>query len=152
MPQSDSTEPQKKVPEALKDSLHFVLGVVCEQVEDAVTKHLAQLGLVPRLYAALCVLSQDGPKNQLELGGLVGVNRNAMVQVCDQLEHLQLATREVNPQNRREHVIQITDHGRKTLSQAKRVVKAAHVACTKDLSDRERDQLNNLLLRVSCNP
>jgi DNA-binding MarR family transcriptional regulator len=143
-------EDRTDLPPTLRGSLYFLLDVTGNEVHGRVSDGLRDLGILPRHFAVLTVLDESGTMNQVDLGSTIGLNRTAMVQVCDQLEQLNLARRSVNPQNRREHLVQMTDKGRKVLTRARHVVDTVESDCSDRLDEKERRLLLALLSKVLC--
>lgn len=140
----------EKVPETLKTTLYFVHGLANIKVYDAVAKAiLPKWKLVPRHYSMLCVLEQKGPLSQQDLADAIGVNRNAIVSLIDELEKMGYATRKANPENRRQNHITISDKGRRTLIEAKSAVAEATIAATPILTDQQRSTLLELSALVA---
>lgn len=141
---------QRVVPQPLQRSLFYLLEIANERIAEKVAESLSKIGISPRHYAVLSVIASSDPTNQVDIGAQVGVNRNMMVQVIDQLEQLSLALRKTNPGNRREHIIEITDKGKKTLERVAKSLEEVHAACTSKLTVPERKTLVDLLNRVVC--
>jgi DNA-binding MarR family transcriptional regulator len=138
------------IPASLRQNLYFVLEMASTKLADKVSEELRGThNLIPRHYALLSILVENGTMNQQDIGDKVNVNRNMMVQLIDQLEKLQLAERTVNPTNRREHLIVITDKGKKLLTQADKVVRTIEDKCT-GLSAQDRKDLVELICKMKC--
>ena len=72
-----------------------------------------------------------------------------MVATIDELEARGLVERRRNPQDRRAHALYITDEGRRTLKQGRKVARRAQEELLAPLSPQERRQLHELLLRLA---
>lgn len=98
----------------------------------------------PREYLLLDALSEEDAQSQQSLGRRLDINRTIMVRLVDRLEDAGLATRAPNPDNRRSHIVSITDAGRRTLaglSEQDRKTTAA-------LTAKERKRLKELLRKL----
>jgi DNA-binding MarR family transcriptional regulator len=138
------------LPDSLKKTLFFVLESAHSRVYESVQSKITKFGIIPRHFAILCVLSEREAINQQDLADAIRVNRNAMVQLIDQLEELNCVTRKTNPQNRREHQILITDEGKKILTKSLPHVRTAQEDATSVLNATERSQLINILSKIAA--
>jgi DNA-binding MarR family transcriptional regulator len=110
---------------------------------------LEELGLTTRMWAALNVLEHEGPIAQHALGRLIGIDPSSMVATIDELEAAGLVERRRHPTDRRSHALHVTDAGRETLARGRERVVQAQDELLAPLSQAERRQLHELLLRVS---
>lgn len=68
-------------------------------------------------FRALTVLERVGPSNASSLAAAVGLHISSITRMSDRLVEAGLMTREVNPDNRREVELRITDTGSKLVHQ-----------------------------------
>lgn len=68
-------------------------------------------------YRALYVLDQGGPCSAGRMAQRLGVHTSSVTRVCDRLVQSGLVTRGVNPDNRREVVLDMTPAGRRVVEQ-----------------------------------
>jgi len=111
---------------------------------------LEPLGLRPKHYAVLSVLTEEGPRSQQALGEALNIDASTMVALIDDLERDGLAERRRNPDDRRAYAIHSTDAGRSVHKRARRAVKAMDDELLAPLDDLERAQLHDLLVRVAA--
>ncbi len=142
-------EPKKRIPRPLRDCIYFLLEVSGDDASQELSRVLQdKYNIATRHYAILNVLIEEGEMNQQDLAIRVNVNRNAMVQLIDQLEQLGLAKRTVNQKNRREHIIAVTDQGKRVGTQARSAVSEANENYIMKLNNAERKQLITLLNKL----
>jgi DNA-binding MarR family transcriptional regulator len=110
---------------------------------------LETLGLTPRMWGALNVMTHDGALSQQELGRKIGMDPSTMVSTIDELERQGLVERRPHPSDRRAHALHVTDQGRATLERGRRLAAGAQDELLAPLSAEERDVLHDLLLRVA---
>lgn len=107
--------------------------------------------LLRRVHARFAADQTDGPlsesdvHSQQSLAARLDLNRTVMVRLIDRLEDAGQVTRTPNPQNRRAHILSITDAGRTALSAQRSVLSARDERLTAALSARERHRLAELL-------
>lgn len=74
--------------------------------------HYQQFGLSTQECGILYILSTDDRVNQLNLGHEMGIDKATIVKNIDNLEHLKLVKRIVDPDDRRANLLLITTKGR----------------------------------------
>ena len=110
---------------------------------------IATVGLTPRQWGAMNVLDQEHGITQHALCQSVGMDPSTMVATIDELEAKGFVERRRNPQDRRAYALYITDEGRRTLTEGRRVARGAQEELLAPLSQAEREQLHALLLRLA---
>ena len=72
-----------------------------------------------------------------------------LVALIDELEHRGLVERRDQPSDRRRYALHLTPKGHDTLKRIGQIARAHQLALCAALSDREREQLANLLQRIA---
>jgi DNA-binding MarR family transcriptional regulator len=139
------------LPAALGERLGFLLGRVHQAHRRVVEARLAPLGLGPRDFGALCVLTEEGPLSQLRLGQRMGVDRTSMVAITDHLERTGLVRRERNPRDRRAYEMRVTAKGRRVLERATVATEQAEAEFLARLPAADRRRIL-VLLRTLASP
>ncbi len=111
-------------------------------------ERLATVGLTPRMWGAMNMLDHEGDVTQQQLGRAIGMDPSSMVSTIDELEANGWVQRRRHPTDRRAYALQITDAGRDTLTRARRLAGGAQNELLAPLSQAEREQLHDLLLRL----
>jgi DNA-binding MarR family transcriptional regulator len=128
----------------MRERFDFLVSVVSRKSARVAAYHLDQLGITPRHYAVMAII--DGQRmSQISITGRLGLNKNVMVNLIDDLETKFLCRRVQNPANRREYHIQLTERGREFLREADQLVVRAQKEFLQPLSMSERTQLCTLL-------
>jgi DNA-binding MarR family transcriptional regulator len=111
-------------PPAVPD-LSFLLAHTSHVLATRMTAALAEIGLTPR---AFCVLEHalPGELTQIELAGLVDLDKTTMVVTVDELEAAGYARRVPAPADRRARVVTVTPAGRKIAATGRRIVSRVH--------------------------
>jgi DNA-binding MarR family transcriptional regulator len=110
---------------------------------------MAEIGISPRMWGALNVLGAEGPVSQQGLGKSIGMDPSTMVSTLDELESQGLVERRPHPSDRRAHALYITDQGRTTLAQGRRLAAQAQDQLLAPLNEEERAVLHDMLLRLA---
>lgn len=106
---------------------------------------MSDLGVEPRHFAALTVLTELGGGSQRQLAAALGVSEPMVVEVIDGLLDRGLVSRERNPADRRSYRLSLTDEGRTTLAQAESAVRAVARTFTAPIGDEGEEELRGLL-------
>jgi len=131
----------------MRERFDFLVNVVARKSARVAAYHLQQLDITPRHYAVMGII--DGRRmSQISLTGRLGLNKNVMVNLIDDLETKFLCRRVQNPTNRREHHIQLTDRGREFLRQADQLIVRSQKEFLQPLSAIERKNVCELLAKL----
>src|ERR1700741_68444 len=91
------------------------------------------LQLTPAQFSVLLLLDRNPGRNQTEIANTLGILRPNFVAMLDGLESRDLCTRMRSTNDRRSHVLMLTDKGRAVLARAKKLVAAKHEARLNEL-------------------
>jgi DNA-binding MarR family transcriptional regulator len=94
---------------------------------------VAPLQLTPAQFSVLLLLDQNPGRNQTEIATTLGILRPNFVAMLDALESRDLCARTRSPNDRRSHILMLTDKGRATLARAKKLVATKHEARLSEL-------------------
>ncbi|GIJ77178.1 DNA-binding transcriptional regulator, MarR family [Micromonospora phaseoli] len=110
---------------------------------------LAPLGLRSRHLVALTVLRDSGGISQQGLAGTLQIDGTNVVGLLNDLETAGLVERRRSPEDRRRHVVSLTEAGAKRLNEAECALVTAEDDVLGALDPAERDTLYELLRRAS---
>jgi MarR family transcriptional regulator, transcriptional regulator for hemolysin len=115
-----TASPARTVPD-----LSFLLAHTSYVLATRMTAALAEIGLTPR---GFCVLmhAEPGELTQIELAGLVDLDKTTMVVTVDELEAVGYATRVPAPADRRARLVMLTDAGREVMEKGRKIVDRVH--------------------------
>jgi DNA-binding MarR family transcriptional regulator len=119
---------------------------------------LAPLGLRPRHLVALTVLRNRGDCTQQALAVTLEMDGTNVVGLLNELEAENLIERRRSPEDRRRHVVELTDTGAEQLAKAEVALAAIEDEVLGALDENQRATLYNLLLQAargtatSCTP
>jgi DNA-binding MarR family transcriptional regulator len=89
---------------------------------------VAPLQLTPAQFSVLLLLDRNPGRNQTEIANTLGILRPNFVSMLDALESRDLCARMRSTNDRRSHILVLTDKGRAVLSRAKKLVASKHEA------------------------
>lgn len=112
----------------LSELLGYVIKRAQLKVFDDFHRTMAPLQLSPAQFSVLLLLDRNPGRNQTEIANTLGILRPNFVSMLDGLESRDLLTRMRSPNDRRSHVLMLTDKGQATLARAKKLVATRHEA------------------------
>src|ERR1700710_294723 len=89
--------------------------------------------LTPAHFSVLLLLDRNPGRNQTEIAATLGILRPNFVAMLDGLESRDLCTRMRSTNDRRSHILMLTDKGRAVLTRAKKLVATKHEARLNEL-------------------
>jgi DNA-binding MarR family transcriptional regulator len=108
----------------------------------------SQLGMRLKHFMVLGFLAERDGIPQQELGDICGVDPNNLVLLLNELEVAGFAERRRDPQDRRRHIVEITDLGRTAFSRSERAREEVEDELLARLDPSERETLRRLLLKA----
>jgi len=104
--------------------------------------------LTPTQFSALIRLAEIGSCSQNDLGRRTSVDVATIKGVVDRLENKDLVAIRNNPDDRRQKIVSLTRHARKTIDQLEQAGLGISRATMKPLTRAEQDQLLCLLRKL----
>jgi DNA-binding MarR family transcriptional regulator len=130
-------------------SLSFLLSQVGARSAELFADRLAPLGVSPRAYGILSNLAAAQGQTQQQLADALGIHRNNMVGLIDEMEAAGWVRRHRNEQDRRAFEIRLTQSGASVVSQVDKVIPSLDAEIGAVLDDDERRILIGLLTRLA---
>ncbi len=118
------------------------------EVDARLRKRLGAFGLTPRHGFTLSHLCENGPTSQQDLIDVLEVDPSVLVAILNDLEKAGLAERKRDPEDRRRHIVEMSELGRTTLTAMNGAMDAIERDLVADLSPSDSEQLRELLLKV----
>lgn len=137
------------LPPALETRASFLLSQLGVQSAQNFAASLAQLGLSPNRFGLLVHVARAEGQAQQRLAETLGIHRNTMVTLIDDLESRGLVERRRHPQDRRAYAIHLTEQARVLLPEADQLADEQETQLLDGLSDDDRETLIHLLRRLS---
>ncbi len=136
-------------PTSYAESLAFLLSQVGARSAQIFAERLAPLGVSARAFGVLSNLAAAGSQTQQQLADALGIHRNNMVGLIDDLEAAGWAQRHRNQQDRRAFDVRLTTSGSALVSNVNELIPALEDEVGQGLSERERATMVALLQRVA---
>ena len=108
----------------------------------------SELGMRLKHFVVLGFLAERDGIPQQELGDVCGVDPNNLVLLLNELEAAGFAQRRRDPEDRRRHIVEITDVGRTAFRRSERAREAVADQVLGALAPDERETLRRLLLKA----
>lgn len=136
----------------LSGRLTFGLKRAFLELEALHQDRLAPYGIEARDMAVLLLLDSREPESQQQAARRLSVDRTTMVSLIDGLEAKGLVTRRPDTADRRRNVVELTDAGRATLTEALRASDEAEAELLAALDATEAAQFRDMLRRIALRP
>lgn len=140
---------QRQLPEELVASPAFLLKRLGMAVKERSLDAYEEAGFHPYQHAVLAVLDDGSRETQGEIADALGYDRGQLVGILDELESRGLLERQRDPGDRRRHIVRLTPAGRRELAKVRALSKRLDAELLAPLDERERAQLQSLLLRLA---
>ena len=147
-PPSAARPKAASLPRTLSVWTGYLLGRVAQQNRDYFDSLAEPFGIKARHFHVLALLSEAPGLAQIEMSERLGIDRNTMVLLLNDLEGLQLVERRRDPRDRRAHVVTLTEAGTTMLATGMELAQRTNEAVFATLSPEERVQLRTLLSRL----
>src|SRR5437879_13012249 len=112
----------------LSEHLGYALKRAQLKIFEDFLRCVAPLQLTPAQFSVLMLLDKNPGRNQTEIANTLGILRPNFVAMLDGLESRDLCARIRSTNDRRSHILVLTDKGRAVLARAKKLVAAKHEA------------------------
>ncbi|HEX6340799.1 MarR family winged helix-turn-helix transcriptional regulator [Umezawaea sp.] len=126
----------------------LVLMHLGRDVDARLRRQLNAIGLTPRHGFTLSHLCENGPTSQQSLLDVLDVDPSVLVAILNDLEKAGLAERKRDPDDRRRHIVVMSEKGRVALDGMHGAIDAIEREMLSDLSPADVERLRELLLRV----
>jgi DNA-binding MarR family transcriptional regulator len=134
----------------LSELLGYALKRAQLKVFEDFLRCMAPLQLTPAQFSVLLLLDKNPGRNQTEIANTLGILRPNFVAMLDGLESRDLCARMRSTNDRRSHILVLTDKGRAVLTRAKKLVATKHEARLNELLGAEgRVALLEMLSKIA---
>jgi DNA-binding MarR family transcriptional regulator len=117
----------------LSEHLGYALKRAQLKIFEDFLRCVAPLQLTPAQFSVLMLLEKNPGRNQTEIANTLGILRPNFVAMLDSLESRDLCARSRSTNDRRSHILVLTDKGRAVLVRAKKLVATKHEARLNEL-------------------
>jgi MarR family transcriptional regulator for hemolysin len=128
-----------------------LMSTITKKYYGALSKQLEHLG-VDRHFSPLVVIDKTKEKcTQQYLSDLLNIDKVAMVRILDYLVDKGMITRVVNPNDRREHIVQLTAKAKKVMLGIHKGIIDMNKTALKGLNKGEQEQLHKYMSTIIGN-
>jgi len=114
-------------------------------------KQVAPLGISRYYYALTYICYNDGRLTQKALANELDKDKSLIVKVIDTLTEQGFVYREINPADRREHLLKVTAKGKKAVPYIVEAFNATNKSITESVTDEELTIFNTVLKKMEMN-
>jgi DNA-binding MarR family transcriptional regulator len=134
---NEPAEPADEMQSVQLGELSGLLGYALKRAQLKVFEDFLQcvapVQLTPAQFSVLLLLDNNPGRNQTEIASTLGILRPNFVAMLDSLESRDLCTRVRSANDRRSHILMLTEKGRAVLARAKKLVATKHEARLSEL-------------------
>jgi DNA-binding MarR family transcriptional regulator len=112
----------------LSELMGYALKRAQLKVFEGFLRCVAPLQLTPAQFSVLLLIDKNPGRNQTEIANTLGILRPNFVAMLDGLESRDLCARVRSSNDRRSHILILTDKGRAVMARAKKLIAAKHEA------------------------
>lgn len=106
------------------------------------------MGVNVKQLAVLSTVREHRPLTQSRLAEILSADANMIVHLLNDLEDRGLVERRRDPEDRRRHIVEVTDEGTRALADAERRLDTLEDEILENLDPGERNQLHELLRKA----
>ena len=134
----------------LSEQLGYVLKRAQLKVFENFLRCMASLQLTPAQFSVLLLVEKNPGRNQTEIASTLGILRPNFVAMLDNLESRDLCARIRSTNDRRSHILVLTDKGKAVLARAKKLVANKHESRLNELlGPANREALIEMLSKIA---
>jgi DNA-binding MarR family transcriptional regulator len=141
--------PIHRVAKELVASNGFLLARLGFAFKGKAIAQLDQIGFELYDYSVLALLAESARETQATIADALTLDPSRLVALLDSLEERALIVRQRDPQDRRRHLVSVTEAGRRELSRLRSVIKKLEEEFFAPLDPESRRALHELLLRLA---
>jgi DNA-binding MarR family transcriptional regulator len=131
-----------------EERVGLVLMHLGRDIDARLRRQLSTTGLTPRHGFTLSHLCDNGPTSQQSLLDVLDVDPSVLVAILNDLENAGLAERKRDPEDRRRHIVVMSEKGRVALNGMHGAIDKIEEEMLADLSPADAKALRKLLLKV----
>ena len=143
-------EPKPGPPRELLSSTPHLLKRLGWAVKEQAAEAYESKSLCPQDYAVLALLDEGAREAQAAIADALGYDRSQLVGLLDELEEQGLIERKRDPDDRRRHVVRLTDAGQEALADLRVFSKGLEREFLAPLAPDERKTLHALLQKLAA--
>lgn len=127
------------------------MGALTKQYFGALSKSMEHLGIDRHFYPLIVIDKTAGKCTQQYLSCMLEVDKVSMVRVMDYLMERGMVTREVNNDDRREHLIKLTSKAKKIMPEVYEGINKMNSLALKGLNKNEQELFYTAMKKIAKN-
>lgn len=127
------------------------IGIIRRCEQSFLRERLKTCQLKPVDSVVLLALERHGQCNQYTLCSIVNIDKGRMARVMERLENRSLIRRLINPDNKREKLIEMTEQGEKMLKLINSFSQEWDERCFAGFTQEEKNEYQGYLRRIAGN-
>ena len=127
------------------------IGIIRRCEQSFLRERLSTCQLKPVDSVVLTALDRHGQCNQDTLCSIVNIDKGRMARVMERLEGRSLIRRLINPDNKREKLIEMTEQGKQMLEFINSFSKEWNDRCFDGFTEQEKNEYQGYLERIARN-
>jgi MarR family transcriptional regulator for hemolysin len=135
----------------LEEPLSRKLLQVAKVYLGAFSKRVEDLDINRYHYILLLIAEHDGQLTQKKLAEITGKDKSSMVNIIDTLTHKGYVYREINPEDRRQQLIKITEKAKADIPAIKESFSLLNNKATEGINKEKLDTFNEVLHQMTAN-
>lgn len=128
-----------------------MLGALTKQYFGALSKSMEHLGMDRHFYSLVVIDKTQEKCTQQYLACTLNVDKVSMVRMMDYLMEKGMITREVNIDDRREHIIKLTSKAKKIMPDIYKGINKMNSLALKGLNKNEQESFYTAMKRIAKN-
>jgi DNA-binding MarR family transcriptional regulator len=138
------------VAQELVDSSGFLLARLGATFKTQAVARMEEAGYDTYDYSVLAILAEGAREAQATIAGALGLDPGRLVALLDSLEQRGLVTRQRDPQDRRRHVVSITDIGQDEHQRLRQIIRQLEDDFFAPLDQDSRKRFHAALLQLAA--
>lgn len=137
----------------LEESIGYIVRNFTKALREKILSNFKEQGfdIAIEEWIALAFLWRFDDKNQQQLGELLIQDKTAVTRLIDNMERSGTVIRQINPMDKRNKIINLTDKGRELYSKLVKIVEATLLCAYGNIEDYEVDQCKKTILKMKEN-
>jgi DNA-binding MarR family transcriptional regulator len=145
-----ATRPIQLVAKELAESSGYLLARLGVAFKNQAVARAAASGFELYDYSVLAILGEGDRATQATIADALSLDPSRLVALLDSLEERGMVVRQRDPQDRRRHVVSITDTGRSELAQLRAIVGQLEDDFFAPLDTDRREALHDMLVALAA--
>jgi MarR family transcriptional regulator for hemolysin len=131
--------------------MHFLFSRLTKSFLGALVSKLEGKG-PDKYFSALLLIHRSGETlTQQELADQLRVDKTSIVRVIDYLSKTGFIKRKINPEDRRQHLLELTSKAKAVMPEIESCVEEMNGLALKGFTEKEKKQYYEMLDRIYCN-